>query len=247
MKIATATIVGPCQHKPAGERCVTCVLDASDYFSGLDLDAKRALQQVLAFKSFERRETLYAEGAASHHLYILISGKVKIYKSLSNGRQQIHKLGLAPGDLLACEDLFLESHTSSAEALDTTAVCYLKKSDLQALMQAHPQMRDTLLRTMARHLNAYIRHIANLGQKTALERVASYLLFFRDTHLSGALKQPVLTESLTRSEVADMLGVTQRTLIRGLKKLERDSVIALTREGFVIRQPAALARLSEDC
>jgi CRP-like cAMP-binding protein len=246
MKIATATIVGPCQHKPAGERCVTCVLDASDYFSGLGLDAKRALQQVLAFKSFERRETLYAEGAASHHLYILISGKVKVYKSLSNGRQQIHKLGLAPGDLLACEDLFLESHTSSAEALDSTAVCYLKKSDLQALMQVHPEMHDALLRTMARHLNAYIRHIANLGQKTALERVASYLLFFRDTHLSGALKQPVLTESLTRNEVADMLGVTQRTLIRSLKKLERDSVIALTREGFVIRQPAALARLSED-
>ena len=100
MKIATATFVGPCQHKPASERCVTCVLDASDYFSGLGLDAKRALQQVLTYRSFERRETLYAEGAASHHLYILISGKVKVYKSLSNGRQQIHKLGLAPGDLL---------------------------------------------------------------------------------------------------------------------------------------------------
>ena len=43
-----------------------------------------------------------------------------------------------------------------------------------------------------------------------------------------------------------MLGITQRTLIRSLKRLERDSVIDLTREGFVIRQPAALARLSED-
>jgi len=246
MTIATGTIAGPCQHKPVSERCLTCVLDASDYFSGLSLDVKRALQSVLAYKSFERRETLYAEGAASRHLFILISGKVKVYKSLTNGRQQIHKLGLAPGDLLACEDLFLENHTSSAEALDATAVCYLKKSDLQAVMQAHPGMHDALLRTMARHLNAYVRHIANLGQKTALERVASYLLFLNDTHPGGALRQPVLTESLTRSEVADMLGVTQRTLIRSLKKLERDNVIALAREGFVIRQPVALARLSED-
>lgn len=246
MKIAAATIVGPCQHKPATERCITCVLDASDYFSGLGVDAKLALQKVLAYRSFERREPLYAEGSASRHLYILISGKVKVYKSLSNGRHQIHKLGLVPGDLLACEDLFLDRHSSGAEAIDVTAVCYLKKSDLQAVMRAHPEMQDALLRTMARHLNAYVRHVANIGQKTALERVASYLLFLRDTHLSGALKQPVLTESLTRSEVADMLGVTQRTLIRSLKKLERDAVIALTREGFIIRQPATLAHLSED-
>lgn len=101
-----------------------------------------------------------------------------------------------------------------------------------------------MLRTMARNLNAYIRHVANLGQKSALERLASYLLFMQETHQARQLCHGVLTESLTRHEVADMLGITQRTLIRGLKKLEQGRVISLAREGFILLDLPALIRLS---
>ena len=86
-------------------RCLSCILDDSEYFSHLPLTAKLALQQALLLKSFGKRDTLYAEGKASDHLYILISGGVKVYKSLMDGRQQIHKVVSIPGDLLACEDV----------------------------------------------------------------------------------------------------------------------------------------------
>jgi CRP/FNR family transcriptional regulator len=236
-------VAGPCQHKPVDERCLSCILDSSDYFSTLSLEVKRALQEFLQFKSFNRRALLYREGRSSENLFILLSGEVKVYKSLPNGRLQIHKLTVIPGDLIACEDLFLDKYSSSAEAISPVSVCFLPKVHLQKIISRYQEIPDTLMRSMARNLNSYIRHIANLGQKNALERVASYLLFLHETHHERNLRSEVLRESLTRTELADMIGVTQRTLIRSLKKLEGDQVVALSRDGFVILDQKALEYL----
>lgn len=237
-------VAGPCPHKPADDRCLSCILDNSDYFSTLSLQAKRALQEFLQFKSFERRSLLYREGRSSDDLFILLSGEVKVYKSLPNGRQQIHKLAVIPGDLIACEDLYLDRYSSTAEAICTTNVCFLPKRHLQQIISRHQEIPDTLMRSMARNLNSYIRHIANLGQKNALERVASYLLFLHETHHERNLRSEELRESLTRTELADMIGVTQRTLIRSLKKLESEQAIVLTRDGFRILDKKTLEYLS---
>jgi CRP/FNR family transcriptional regulator len=244
MSAAPLNVVGPCRHKPIADRCPSCILDASDYFATLPTPAKLALQQFLKLRTFDRRAFLYAESDRTEHLYILVSGEVKVYKSLSEGRQQIHKLVNVPGDLIACEDLFLDHHSSTAETLMRTVVCYLSKARLQDVQRQHHDVTDSLLRAMAHNLNAYIKHIANLGQKKALERVASYLVFLCETHRAGSLRGEVLSQSLTRTELADMLGVTQRTLIRSLKRLEKDRVITLDREGFIIRDPAKLTHLA---
>lgn len=239
-----ANIAGPCPHKPVDDRCVTCILDSSDYFSALDVEVKRALQEFLEFRAYGRREQLFREGRPGEHLFILLSGEVKVYKSLPGGRQQIHKLANIPGDLIACEDLFLERYSSTAEAISPTTVCFLRKSQLQDVIRRHQVISDTLMRFMARDLNSYIRHVANLGQKNALERVASYLLFLLETHHKRKLRSEMLRESLTRTELADMIGVTQRTLIRSLKKLEADRVIDLVKDGFLIHDRKALEYLS---
>jgi CRP/FNR family transcriptional regulator len=239
-----ANIAGPCPHKPADDRCANCVLDSSEYFFSLSLEVKRALQEHLQFRSYERRTLLYREGRPCENLFILLAGEVKVYKSLANGRQQIHKLAIVPGDLIASEDLYLDAHCSTAEAISPTNVCVLPKAQLQKIIGRYQEIPDTLMRAMARNLNAYIRHIANLGQKNAMERVASYLLFLHETHHERNLRSEELRESLTRTELADMIGVTQRTLIRSLKKLENDETIALTRDGFVILDRTTLEHLS---
>ncbi len=236
---------GPCRHKAESLRCLSCILDDSEYFSGLPLVAKLALQQALNIQSYGRRDTLYVEGKPSECLHILISGEVKVYKSLLDGRQQIHKVVSIPGDLLACEDLFLQSHSSTTVTLDETKVCFLRKNHLFEIMGQHRAIADTLIQSMARNLNAYIKHVANLGQKTALERVASYLVFLQETHVERNLRHGVLEVSLTRAELGEVLGVTQRTLIRSLKQLENTRLISLTKDGFVIHDAPALKRIGE--
>lgn len=237
-------IAGPCQHKPADIRCASCIMDTSYYFNDLSIPAKRDLQLNLTLKRYDKKQALYKEGTPCKHLYILISGEVKVYKTLPNGKQQIHKLVQVPGDLIACEDIYLDTHGSSAEALTDVSVCHLKCSDLHASSESHTEISDTLMRAMSRNLNSYIKHIANLGQKNALERLASYLIYLNDTHHKRHLQNIYLHDSLSRIELADMLGVTQRTLIRCIKQLESDKHITINNEGFCILDLQALENIS---
>jgi len=243
-QIAENNIAGPCRDKPAEIRCASCIMDTSFYFANLSLEAKLDLQPSLSLGKFDKKEALYKEGDSYRHLYILLSGEVKVYKTLPNGKQQIHKLVQIPGDLIACEDLYLKTHGSSAEALNDVTVCHLKCEDLHNSTERYKEISDTLLQAMSRDLNSYIRHIANLGQKNALQRLASYLVYLNDTHQERHLKNCHLEDLLSRIELADMLGVTQRTLIRSIKQLESDGRININRQGFSILDLPALEKIS---
>lgn len=238
-------IAGPCRIKPEDGRCLSCILDNSDYFTGLSIDAKIALQHSMQLKTFKRHAVLYREGGRNNHLYILISGEVTVGKSTVDGRQQIHKIVSIPGDLIACEDLFLKTSSSTSTAIADTSIACIRRDFMHAVSADYPEIMDTIMQAMARNLNAYIRSIANLAARNAESRLATYLFFQHDTHTQGKAQLNFLAESLTRVEMADMLGMTQRTLLRSLKKLEQKKIISTAKSGFVILDPAQLGRIAE--
>lgn len=238
-------IAGPCNFKPEDEHCMSCILDDSDYFAGLSIDAKVALQHGMQLKTFPRRAVLYREGSRNNHLYILISGEVKVSKSTVDGRQQIHKIAPIPGDLIACEDLFLNTSSSTAIAITDSAVACIKRDFIRDISADYPEILDTIMQAMARNLNSYIRNIANLAARNAESRLAAYLFFQYDSHKQGKAPLNFLADSLTRGEMADMLGMTQRTLLRSLKRLEQKKIISLAKSGFAILDLAALRQIAD--
>lgn len=238
--------VGPCQDKPAKIRCASCIMDTSYYFSNLSIEARQDLQRSLSLGRFRRKQSLYKEGECCTHLYILLSGEVKVYKTLANGKQQIHKLVQIPGDLIACEDLYLDTHGSSAEALNDVSVCHLKCDDLAGSIERYREISDTLMQAMSRNLNSYIRHITNMGHKNGLQRLTSYLVYLNETHHERQLNNSFLHDSLSRIELAEMLGINQRTLIRSIKQLEASHYISSNRDGFLILDLEALENISTD-
>jgi len=240
---APAAIAGPCRHRPVRDQCASCILDTSDYFLGLTLAAKLALQAGMRLTHFKRHQMLHSEGQPAERLCILMRGEAKVFRSLPDGRHQIHKLAVNPGDVIGCEDMFLETYGSSVEAITSVIACCLQRQDLLVEMERYPEIGLAMLRTMARNLNACIRHIANLGQKQAVERLAAYLVYLQETQVERTLDHGVLSETLSRMELADLLGITPRTLIRSLRDLERRRIISLARGGFVIRSPKELERL----
>jgi len=238
-------LAGPCRHKPVHSRCLSCILDDSSYFASLPIEAKLALQPGMQIKTYPRLSVLYHEGGNDNYLYILISGEVKVYKSTADGRQQIHKIASIPGDLLACEDLYLSASSSTSEAISDTTVCMMRRDFLREATAKFPGISDAMMQAMARNLNAYIRHIANLGSKNAESKVASYLVFQRETHKRREDHLNFLADSLTRVEMAEMLGMTQRTLIRSLNNLTKKHAISIAKEGFTILNMPLLTLLAE--
>ena len=241
----SSNIAGPCRDKPFNSRCLTCILDDSSYFASLPIEAKLALQSGMHIKKYPRLTVLYHEGGQDDYLYILISGEVKVYKSAADGRQQIHKIASIPGDLIACEDLYLSASSSTSEAISDTTVCMMKRDFLREATAKFPEISDAMMQAMARNLNAYIRHIANLGSKNAESKVASYLVYQHETHRRREDHLNFLADSLTRVEMAEMLGMTQRTLIRSLKNLTGRCTISIAKEGFIINDIDTLVRLAE--
>lgn len=166
-------------------------------------------------------EALFAEGDPSDYFYKVVSGSVRTYKLLSDGRRQIDAFYFA-GGIFGLEAG--AEHRFTAEALDTAKVLAFRRSRLAELSAGDPAFGDEVLASMVESLGRAQDHMLLLGCKTAPEKVATFLLDIA-TRISGDKAHFDLP--MQRSDIADHLGLTIETVSRTLTQLVRDGLIAL--------------------
>src|ERR1041384_1327678 len=135
-----------------------------------------AIELMGAPMQFGRNEEIYGEGEAADYLYKIVSGTVRTYKVLSDGRRQIGAFYMA-GDMFGLESG--AEHAFSAEAITNAKVLVIKRSAVTALAARDPSAAQQLFLMMAGELARVQDHITLLI-KTAQERVASFLLEMTD-------------------------------------------------------------------
>ncbi len=186
---------------------------------------------------FSRNAEIYGENEPAEYLYKVISGAVRTYKVLSDGRRQIGGFYL-PGDIfgLECGD----EHTFSAEAITECKVLVIKRSSLVLLAARDGEVARQLWAMTANELQRVQDHIMLLIM-TAQERVAGFLLEMAGrSATSGEIDLP-----MSRQDIADYLGLTIETVSRTLTQLEKLAAIAVpTSRRIVLRNPTALARMN---
>jgi CRP/FNR family transcriptional regulator, nitrogen fixation regulation protein len=187
--------------------------------------------------SFARNAEIYGEGEPADYLYKLISGTVRTYKVLSDGRRQIGAFYM-PGDVFGLETG--DDHTFSAEAIADAKVLVIKRSALVALAQHDGEVARQLWALTGRELSRVQDHILLLI-KTAQERVAGFLLEMADRVSNGnSVELP-----MSRQDIADYLGLTIETVSRTLTTLENAATIELpSSRRIVLRNRSALNRLN---
>jgi CRP/FNR family transcriptional regulator, nitrogen fixation regulation protein len=187
--------------------------------------------------SFARNAEIYGEGEPADYLYKLISGTVRTYKVLSDGRRQIGAFYM-PGDVFGLETS--DEHTFSAEAIADAKVLVIKRSALVALAQHDGEVARQLWALTGRELSRVQDHILLLI-KTAQERVAGFLLEMADRVSNGnSVELP-----MSRQDIADYLGLTIETVSRTLTTLENAATIELpSSRRIVLRNRSALNRLN---
>jgi CRP/FNR family nitrogen fixation transcriptional regulator len=186
---------------------------------------------------FARNEEIYGDGESADYLYKVISGTVRTYKVLNDGRRQIGAFYL-PGDMFGLENS--TDHAFSAEAITNVKVLVIKRSALTALASRDNTVAQQLLRMTTREL-ARVQNQSMLLIKTAQERLAAFLLEMADrAHRNNEVELP-----MSRQDIADYLGLTIETVSRTLTLLENSAAIALpTSRRIVLRNRAALRRLN---
>src|SRR6266545_3636471 len=187
--------------------------------------------------SFTRNAEIYGEGEPADYLYKVVSGTVRTYKVLSDGRRQIGAFYM-PGDVFGLE--MGDEHTFSAEAISNAKVLVIKRSALVALAGRDNEVARQLWALTGRELSRVQDHILLLI-KTAQERVVGFLLEMAErASNNGALELP-----MSRQDIADYLGLTIETVSRTLTTLENAAAIELpSSRRIVLRNRSALKRLN---
>ncbi|HUB62845.1 MAG TPA: helix-turn-helix domain-containing protein [Methylocella sp.] len=185
----------------------------------------QASSHLAAISSLQRKapgETLFTEGDETNSVYEIVRGMLRLVKLLPDGRRQItgflssgHLLGLAPEGV----------NVYTAEAVTEVTLCRYGRAAFERLIDEVPGFAKRLLTVTSHELRVAQDQMLLLGRKTAMEKVASFLLLIAKQQDGDATLEVDLP--MTRSDIADYLGLTIETVSRTLTKLKQDGRIAL--------------------
>lgn len=197
----------------------------------------RSLGAIRASTAFARGEEVFGEGEPADYLYQVMSGGVRTYNTLSDGRRQIAGFYL-PGDVFGLEARHV--HSVSAEAITRSKLYAVKKAELMARAAGDPAMTNLLLDLTTAELQRTQAHILLL-LKSAQERVVAFLLDMAEREEC----QSEFDLRMSRQDIADYLGLTIETVSRTLTRLESASAISFeSSRRIVLRNRPALDRLN---
>jgi CRP/FNR family nitrogen fixation transcriptional regulator len=186
--------------------------------------------------SFARDVEIYGESEPADYLYEVVSGTVRTYKILVDGRRQVGGFYL-PGDIFGLE--IGERHAFSAEAISNCKVMVIKHSALRARAETDREVALQLWMLTGRELRRLQDHLLLLI-KNAPERLAAFLLA-----MAGRASDSRLIElTMSRRDIADHLGLTIETVSRSLTQLEKAGAIEFSsRRRIVLHDRSVLERL----
>lgn len=171
--------------------------------------------------SYKKDEEIFGESEPAEYVYQVVSGAVRTYKLLSDGRRQIGSFHL-PGDVFGLESG--AAHRLTAEAITDTTVRLVKRASLEKAAMTDVQVARKLWTMTAAELKHAEDHMLLLGRKNAMEKVAAFLLEMdRRLAVAGLLALP-----MCRRDIGDYLGLTLETISRALSQLHAEGVLGFS-------------------
>ncbi|WP_417803686.1 cyclic nucleotide-binding domain-containing protein [Thalassospira lucentensis] len=204
--------------------CEACSIKDLTFCSSLHGSEHDQLRQLLTHVQFESHNTIFHETEDADYVFNITSGCVKLYKLLGDGRRQITGF-LFAGDFLG---LALNTNYSyTAEAVEPVTACRFPRQKLEKLFDQFPQLEKRMLGMAVDELAAAQDQMLLLGRKTAKEKVASFLLMLARRQEHRGEDTNTINVPMSRSDIADYLGLTIETVSRTLTQLRKDSTISL--------------------
>lgn len=218
------------------------ILKKTEYFSAL---ADRELDYVRARvveKKVKRGELLFLEGEPCAGLHLIVSGRVRIFKTSAEGKEQVLALMQAGHSFNEVPLLDGGPNPASAEALEDTHVYVLSKEAMAQIIYAQPSVALAMLRIFAGRL----RHLSVLVEELSFKHVTSRLakiLLEQARHSVDSHGEAPAPHRITQQELAAMVGTAREVVARALKNLEKQGAIKVARQRIVIVNAKELERL----
>jgi len=224
-----------------GQACADCAVRGFSVCASLDQFEMREFEHLSRRVHFDTCETVFAQEDSSSFFYNLLDGVMRLYKLLPDGRRQIVGFAL-PGDFVGMTTE--ERHGFSADAIGPVTVCQFAKAPFARFSDDKPNLLRRMNELAVQELNQARDHMVLLGRRSAEEKVATFLVGWRDRLVDLRGPSNMVPLPMSRQDIADYLGLTIETVSRTFTKLEREGIIAILPGGVSLRDSARAEALA---
>jgi len=211
-------------------------------FSELADDELCFLQARAAVRRFAAGEMIFAEGEPCSGLYVVESGRVRIFKSSGQGREQVLSID-GPGSSIAEIAVFDGGpYPASAMAVDDATLLFISKQHFQELCVTFPPVSLKVLRAVGSRLRRLVAIIEQLSFATVRHRLAAYLLRLAQTSGGSRSGGVEVTLPITNQELAAHIGTVRELVSRNLSRLHAENILKIDGRTILIRDLKALER-----
>ena len=218
-----------------------CAVSTSSIFKHLTKEELDMLNYSKSTEIFNRGSVLYNEGSRITGCYCINSGIIKIYKTGIDGKEQIIRFA-KKGDLIGFRSvLSKELACTTAKPIEDSVTCYIPGDTLVDLVKSNGNFSIELMQLTCRELGEANTYITDIAQKTVRERLAEILIHLKNDF--GLDNNNILQISLTREELANIVGTATESVIRLLSEFKQDGFINLNGRKITILDESSLIRI----
>jgi CRP/FNR family transcriptional regulator len=216
-------------------------LSQVDLFKGLTVEQLDAITRIVSDKKYKKGQLIFSEGDEGVGFYLVIQGRVKVYKLSPEGKEQIMHI-FGPGHPFAEVPVFEGSrYPANAEAMDQCRLFFFPKKGFISLIQESPSLAMNMLASLSQRLKQFSNLIETLSLKEVPGRLASYLLYLSDKN--GSIDEFKL--DIAKSQLASLLGTIPETLSRIFAKIGSKELVRINGPHITILDRTGLEDLAE--
>ena len=196
-------------------------------------------------RHIRRREDLVIEGNQSRAVFLVTEGILMRYRILRDGRRQVVSL-VVPGDFAGVPGCFFKGALYSIKAVTHSIVAVIPIQDLYGLFALHPRLAAKIFWSFACDAAIYAEHLVVIGRRSALERVAHFLLeLLTRLQVIGLANQCSFRLPISQETIGDALGLSQAYVNRVVRQLTDDGLVTFSEHKVTIHDVEALSTLAD--
>lgn len=226
------------------DNCIVCPARHLGVFQSLEPELARLLNSSKRTFNFNKGQVIFYEDHPVFGIYCVNSGKIKIYRTTSDGKRKILRIS-GPGELIGHWSLFADkSYSCTAEAMEEATVCFIDRQVLYSLISESKDVSWQIIKQLARELVRTDEHITDIAHLSVRERLAGMLLFLKDRYGEDNDEGVTLNLPLSREDLADLIGTSTETAVRNLSELREEGIIKSDKRQIVILSAERLSRIA---
>ena len=220
-------------------------LKQADLFSQLDTSELEKLAAIARDRRLESGDILFSAGDRARGFYVLLEGKIKLYKISADGKEYI--LRVVGGGQTFAEAAALSglAYPVFAESMSQCRLVYFDASEFRSLIQQSPQLALNMIATMALLLQSLNQKIEDLSLREVAARLGRHLLAQARKQQGEASDGVTFQLETTKSALAARLGTISETLSRTFKKLQQREIVKVERENVTLLDCGQLEQIAD--